>query len=316
MKVVVAGANGLIGKELVRALVERGDEVTALVRRKQELAGAKAVLWDGRGDGPWTAAIEGADAVVNLAGANVADHRWSDEFKREILESRTHSTRAIVEAIRAAKGKPRVLVNASAVGYYGGRGDDPVDESAPVGTDFLAGVVKAWEEEARRADVRTVLLRTGIVLARDGGALAKMIPPFKAFVGGPIGNGRQWMPWIHLADEVSAILWALDHQELKGPVNLTAPNPVTMGDFAKTLGKVLHRPSWAKVPAAALKVALGEFATVLVEGQRVVPLELQRSKFTFRFTELPAALQDLLGHRASRAAAPSKVPPVSSTSTS
>lgn len=316
MKIVVAGANGLIGKALVRALSERGDEVTALVRREQAVPFAKAVLWDGRGEGPWTAAVEGSDAVVNLAGANVADHRWSDAFKREILESRTHSTGAVVEAIRRAKARPHVLVNASAVGYYGGRGDDPVDESAPPGTDFLAGVVKAWEEAARRADVRTVLLRTGIVLARDGGALAKVLPPFKAFVGGPIGNGRQWMPWIHLDDEVSAILWTIDHQELQGPVNLTAPNPVTMGDFAKALGKVLHRPSWAKVPGAALKAVLGEFATVLVEGQRAVPLALQRTGFAFRFNEIAAALEDLFGHRASRVAAASKAPSASSTSTS
>ena len=315
MKIVVAGANGLIGKALLRALKARGDEVLALVRRPQEIEGAVTLQWDGR-DGAWASAIDGADAVVNLAGANIADHRWSDDFKRQVLESRTHSTKAIVEAIAKAEVKPRVLVNASAVGYYGGRGDDLVDESARPGTDFLAGVVKAWEEEAAKAAVRSVFLRTGIVLARDGGALAKMIPPFKAFVGGPIGSGKQWMPWIHLDDEVSAILWTIDHEELKGPVNLTAPNPVTMGEFAKTLGKVLHRPSWAPVPVAALKVVVGEFATVLVEGQRTVPLQLQKSGFAFRFTDLSAALEDLLGHRASKAAAASKAPSASSTSTS
>ena len=315
MKIVVAGANGLIGRALLRALRARGDEAIALVRRQRDIEGATVVQWDGR-EGPWASALDGAGAIVNLAGAGVADHRWTDDYKRQILESRTHSTRAIVEAIGKAKVKPRVLMNASAVGYYGGRGDDLVDETAKAGTDFLAGVTRAWEEEAGKAGVRSVFLRTGIVLARDGGALAKMLPPFKAFVGGPIGNGRQWMPWIHLDDEVSAILWAVDHEELKGPVNLTAPNPVTAGEFAKSLGKVLHRPSWAPVPAAALKLMLGEFANVLVEGQRAVPVQLQKSGFAFRYRELSAALEDLLGHRASSAAAASKVPAESSTSTS
>ena len=315
MKIVVAGANGLIGKALVRALSARGDQVTALVRKPQALAGATAVQWDGR-EGSWASVIDGADAVVNLAGAGVADHRWTDDYKRQILESRTHSTKALVEAIGKAQVKPRVLVNASAVGFYGGRGDELVDETATPGTDYLAGVTRAWEEEALRAPVRAVLLRTGIVLSREGGALAKMLPPFKAFVGGPIGNGRQWMPWIHLDDEVAAIVFAIDHQELQGPVNLTAPKPVTMGEFAKALGKVLHRPSWAPVPAAALKIVLGEFANVLVEGQRAVPAALQRAGFTFRFSELAAALEDLFGHRASSPAAASKAPPSSSTSTS
>ncbi len=315
MKIVVAGANGLIGKALLRALKARGDEVLALVRRPQEVEGAVTLQWDGR-DGPWSSALDGADAVINLAGANVADHRWNDDYKRQIVESRTHSTKAIVDAIHKAKVKPRMLVNASAVGFYGGRGDDLIDESASPGTGFLAGVVRVWEEEAAKAAVRSVFIRTGIVLARDGGALAKMLPPFKAFVGGPIGSGKQWMPWIHLDDEVSAILWTIDHEELKGPVNLTAPNPVTMGEFAKTLGKVLHRPSWAPVPAAALKVVVGEFASVLVEGQRAVPLALQKSGFVFRFSELADALKDLLGHRASSAAAASKLPAGSSTSTS
>lgn len=315
MKIVVAGASGLIGKALVRALHARGDQVTTLVRRPVKLEGASTVQWDGL-EGAWSSALEGADAVVNLAGAGVADHRWTSEYKRLILESRTKSTRALVEAIRKASAKPRVLVNASAVGFYGDRGDDVLDESATPGGDFLAGVCKAWEEEAAEADVRSVFLRTGVVLAREGGALAKMLPPFKAFVGGPVGNGRQWVAWIHLDDEVAAILWALDHEELKGPVNLAAPKAVTMSEFAKGLGKVLHRPSWAPVPVAALKLLVGEFAGVLVASQRVSPQALLRSGFTFRFPELLPALEDLLGHRASSVAAASKAPSVSSTSTS
>ena len=317
MKIVVAGASGLIGRRLVKELRGRGDEVLALVRRTQDVEGAQAVVWDGRGPGQWRSVIDGADAVVNLAGATVA-RRWNDAVKREILESRTQSTKALVEAIAAAVRKPRVLVNASAVGYYGGRGDDLIDESAGPGTDFLSGVVKAWEEEAAKAPVRNVFLRTGIVLSQTGGALEKMLPPFKAFVGGPIGSGRQWMPWIHIDDEVLAIIWAIDHADVSGPVNLTAPTPVTMGEFAKTLGKVLHRPSWAPVPGAALKVLLGEFATALLEGQRAVPARLQKSGYPFRFSELSGALEDLLGHGTvrSRAAAPRSVPASSTTSTS
>jgi uncharacterized protein (TIGR01777 family) len=317
VRIVVGGANGLIGRQLVSALQQRGDQVTALVRRKQEIPGATVVEWDGRGEGPWRGAIDGADAVVNLAGAGVADHRWTPDFKRAILESRTQSTGAIVAAIGAAARKPRVLVNASAVGYYGGRGEETLDESASPGVDFLAGVCKAWEDEARKADIRTVLLRTGVVLTRQGGALGKMLPPFKAFVGGPIGDGRQWMPWIHIDDEVAAILWAIDREDVKGPLNLVAPAPVPMSEFARTLGQVLHRPSWAPVPAAALKLLLGEIAEVLVEGQRAVPAALRKSGFVFRFSQLREALEDLFGdHRRSSAAAASSAPSASRTSTS
>ncbi len=277
MKVVVAGASGLIGTELVKALRERGDTVTTLPRF---------------GTAAWP--VEGADAVVNLAGANLASRRWSPGFKKEILDSRVLSTRALVEAIRAAGVKPRVLVNASAVGYYGGRGDEELDEGASPGSDFLAGVVRAWEDEALRADVRVVAIRTGIVLSRQGGALAPMLPPFKAFVGGPIGSGKQWFPWIHIADEVGAILWCIDH-DVRGPVNLVAPGIVRMGEFAKALGRVLHRPSALAVPGAALKVLIGEFAQALLEGQRAVPKKLFDAGFRFRFTDVDAALRDLLG---------------------
>lgn len=317
MKVVVAGASGLIGRKLVKELRGRGDEVIALVRGAQEIPGARAVSWDGRGEGAWKSAIDGADAVVNLAGATVA-RRWNAEVKRDILESRTQSTKALVDAITASARKPRVLVNASAVGYYGGRGDELIDERSTPGTDFLSGVVKAWEEEAAKAPVRTVLLRTGIVLSKTGGALEKMLPPFRAFVGGPIGNGRQWLPWIHIDDEVLAIVWAIDHEDLSGPVNLTAPAPVTNAEFSKSLGKVLHRPSWAPVPGPALHLLLGEFAGVLLEGQRAVPARLQQSGFPFRFPALPAALEDLLGQGAVRssAAAPRSAAPSSTTSTS
>ena len=276
MRVLVAGASGLIGTHLKQALRERGDEVLSLPRFRSA---------------PWS--VDAAEAVVNLAGASVAGKRWTPAYKREIEDSRVRSTRALVEAIAAAGKKPRVLVNASAVGYYGGRGDEVLDESAGPGADFLASVVRKWEAEAQRAPIRSVQLRTGIVLSAKGGALEKMLPPFKAFVGGPIGSGKQWFPWIHIADEVGAILWAIDRADVSGPLNLAAPGIVTMKDFAKALGRALHRPSWAPVPAAPLKILLGEFASVLLTGQRAVPKKLLDSGFRFRFPELDAALRDL-----------------------
>jgi len=239
MKIVVAGSSGLIGTRLLEAMRKRGDEAVGLPHF---------------GTARWE--VDGADAVVNLAGASVAGKRWTASYKKEILDSRVLTTRALVESIERAARKPRALVNASAVGYYGARGDELVDESTPPGSDFLATVVTAWEAEARKASVRSVQLRTGVVLSQKGGALDKMVAPFKAFAGGPIGSGKQWLPWIHLEDEVAAILFCID-EDLEGPVNLTAPEPATMNDFAKALGRALHRPSWARVPAAALRLAVG-----------------------------------------------------------
>ena len=276
MRVAMAGASGLIGSELVRALRSRGDQVVPLPRF---------------GTGPWS--VEGVGAIVNLAGASVAAKRWTRAYKKQIEDSRVLTTRALVEAIGAARDRPRVLLNASAVGYYGGRGDEVLDEGASAGSDFLANLSRQWEAEAQRAPVRSVQVRTGIVLSAKGGALGKMLPPFKAFLGGPIGTGRQWFPWIHLADEVAALLWCIDH-ELSGPVNLVAPGIVTMAQFAKALGKALHRPSWAPVPAAPLRILLGEFATALLEGQRAVPRKLLASGFRFRFEDVDSALRDVL----------------------
>lgn len=267
MRVAIAGASGLIGTELAQALQARGDEVVKLPRG--------------------SAAIEGCDAVVNLAGANVGGKRWSAAYKQEILESRVLTTRRLVEA------KPPVLINASAVGVYGGRGDEELDESAPPGHDFLASVCTAWEAEAAKSPGRVVMLRTGIVLSKRGGALQQMLPPFKAYVGGPIGSGKQWFPWIHIADEIAAILWCID-RPLAGPVNLAAPGIVTMKGFADALGRALHRPALFAVPAGPLKLLLGEFAGELLKGQRAVPKKLLDSGFQFRFPEIDAALRDLL----------------------
>jgi uncharacterized protein (TIGR01777 family) len=276
MKVLIAGASGLIGTRLLAALHARGDEAVALPRF---------------GTAPWD--VDGVDAVVNLAGASIAGKRWSPEYKKELGDSRVLPTRALVEAIEKARQQPRVLVNGSAVGFYGDGGDKVIDESSGPGKDFLAGLVGAWEAEALKAPVRTVVLRTGIVLSSKGGALEKMVPPFKAFVGGPIGSGKQWLPWIHLQDEVSAILFCLDHDSLQGPVNLAAPGIVNMKEFAKGLGRALHRPSWAPVPAPALRLAVGEFAEALLTGQRAVPKKLENAGFKFQFPTLDQALANL-----------------------
>lgn len=276
MKVVIAGASGLIGSRLLAGLRARGDEAVALPRF---------------GTAPWN--VEGIDGVVNLAGANVGGKRWSDEYKKELVESRVQPTRALIEAIRKASKKPRVLVNASAIGYYGDGKDELITESSPAGQDFLATLVVAWEAEAAKSPIRTVMPRTGIVLAPKGGALEKMVPPFKAFVGGPIGSGKQWFPWIHLQDEVDAILFSLDHQTLQGPVNFAAPGIVTMKEFSKALGRALHRPSWAPVPAPVLRVAVGEFAEAILTGQRAIPKKLESAGFKFKFPTLDAALLDL-----------------------
>jgi uncharacterized protein (TIGR01777 family) len=305
MKVVIGGASGLIGRRLVARLRSRGDEVVALVRRRDPAAGwaqgARLEEWDGKSPGPWRRELDGADAVVNLAGASVGGKRWSTAWKKEILDSRIDSTSALVQAMAAAPRKPRAFVSASAVGYYGPRGDEPLDESAPAGGDFLASVCRRWEEEARKAEplgVRVVLLRSGVVLAKDGGALPQMLPPFQAFVGGPVGDGKQWFPWIHIEDEVSLFAWALD-ADVAGPLNAAAPGAQTMEQFCKALGRALHRPSWAKVPASALRLLIGEFATVLTSGQRAVPARATQAGFRFRFEGSEAALDDLFGARES-----------------
>ena len=295
MKVVIGGANGLIGSALGRALRARGDQVVALVRNPR---GPGEVKWDGRAVPP--AVLDRADAAVNLSGASIAARRWTDSYKKQVTDSRVESTRAFVQAMRSARPPPRVFVNASAVGVYGGRGDEELTEASSPGADFLAGVCKATEAEAARAEelgIRTVLLRTGVVLAREGGALKQMLPPFKAFVGGPIGSGKQWFPWIHLADEVGLILWALDGS-VRGALNAVAPSPVRMKEFAQTLGRVLHRPAVFAVPALALRLGLGEMAEVLLDGQRAVPRKALDAGYSFRFGELEPALRELVGARA------------------
>lgn len=300
MRVAVTGATGMIGEPLVAALRERGDEVTELSR---------STNWPQPKKQPAPAdALRGRDAVVHLLGEPIAQ-RWTDSAKQEIRDSRVLGTRNLVAALRELPEaeRPKVLVSQSAVGFYGRTGDERIDESAPAGDDFLAGVVVAWEAEARAAEelgMRVVVPRTGVVLAPGGGALGKMLPFFKAGVGGPVAGGGQYLPWIHLDDVVGALLFALDSGSLAGPVNLSAPEPATNKDFSRALGRALHRPAIAPVPALALKVLYGDMAIIVTTGQRAVPKRLEEAGYVFRRPDLEDALRDATGSRRTPGAAP------------
>jgi uncharacterized protein (TIGR01777 family) len=295
VKVAVIGATGLIGRALSKTLIARGDGVVALSRGGAAgIAGAEDVAWDPAGGPLPSDALDGVDAVVNLAGVPIAGKRWTNSRKEAIRESRTRTTKLVVDAL-ARDGAPRVLVSGSAVGYYG-TGEEEVDETSPPGEDFLAQVALAWEREAARAHefgVRVVMLRTGIVLARDGGALPELARPVKLYAGGPIGGGRQWMPWIHLDDEVGIILFALDHDEVSGALNGTAPDVVRQRDFVSTLARALGRPSSLPTPAIALRLAMGEMSILALEGQRAVPRATLAAGYEFTFPEVDLALFDV-----------------------
>jgi uncharacterized protein len=300
MRVALTGATGLIGSRLVAVLKDRGDEVTVLSRNPEKAAaalGVRAERWDPNAGPAPTAALAGRHAVVNLAGENVAQ-RWSGRAKDTIRSSRVDGTRNLVAGLREADPRPDVLVSGSAVGYYGPRGDERIDESATSGSDFLAKVCDDWEaeaEEARALGMRVVRLRTGVVLAKGGGALAKMLPPFKAGVGGPVAGGDQWVPWIHLDDVVGMYVAALDDDSWTGAVNVTAPEPVTNAELSKALGRALHRPAVMPVPGLALKVLYGEMSQVVTTGQRAVPARAQELGYAFRHAELDEALRAALG---------------------
>ena len=301
MRVTVTGATGLIGSALVRRLRERGDEVTVLSRdprRAVETLGddVHALPWDPDGGPAPAEAFAGRDGVVHLAGENIAQ-RWSKDAKRRILASRELGTRNVVAGMAAAEPRPRVLVSSSGVGYYGFRGDEPVAEDAAAGDDFLAGVVRAWEREADRAaeaGARVVKIRTGVVLDAHGGALSKMLFPFKAGVGGPVAGGRQYLPWIHLDDVVGMMVAALEDERWSGPVNATAPDPPTNAEFSKALGRALHRPAVAPVPALALRALYGEMADLVVHGQRAIPRRALELGYAFRHPDLDEALETTL----------------------
>jgi uncharacterized protein len=303
MRVAVTGATGLIGSAAVSAMLDRGDEVVALVRdvdRARSGLGPDVELhpWSEPTNAPPPAvALEGADAVLHLLGEPIAQ-RWSSEAKQGIRDSRVLGTRSLVGALAAVPDprRPRVLVSQSATGYYGPHGDEELDETAAAGDDFLARVTAAWEREAQHEGpgLRVALTRTGVVLSPQGGALAKMLPPFRLGVGGPVGGGRQWVSWIHLDDVVGALLLCLDDERVSGAVNLTAPNPVTNAELSRTLGRVLHRPAVLPVPGVALRLLYGEMATIVLTGQRVIPARLEELGYGFRFAKLEPALRDVL----------------------
>ena len=302
-RIVVTGATGTIGRALVAALRARGDDVVALSRdrgRAQSVlaAGAEVQVWlDPEGSRPPAEALTGADGVVHLLGEPIAQ-RWSAETKARIRDSRVRSTAQLVAVLgELPEGqRPEVLVSQSAIGFYGPRDDRELDEDAPAGTDFLAGVVSAWEHEARAAEslMRVVRTRTGVVLTESGGALAQMLPFFRLGVGGPVAGGKQYVPWVHLADAVAAMLFCLDQRSLAGPVNLTAPNPVTNAELSRALGHALHRPAVLPVPGFALRLLYGEMAEIVITGQRVIPRRLLDARFQFEHPDVQAALTDVL----------------------
>lgn len=304
MKVAITGATGFVGSRLVERLQTEGHQVLVLTRNPAKarkvfpisaFSQVEVVEYNPTTAGEWQQAIAGCDGVVNLAGESIAEGRWTPQRKQKILHSRQLGTQKVVEAIAQANPKPQVLVNASAVGYYGTSETATFDETSPAGSDFLAQVCQTWEAEAEKVKahgVRLVILRLGIVLGM-GGALGKMITPFKLYAGGPLGTGRQWFSWIHREDLVSLIIQALTQPEIEGVLNATAPNPVRMSELAQTMGEVMNRPAWLPVPSFALEALLGDGAIVVLEGQQVLPKHPLSYNFTYKYPQLKAALAEI-----------------------
>lgn len=301
-KIVITGASGLIGKKLVTALTNRGDNVIVFTRNldrsKSILSMAKSfVKWDYNQNQNWQEYIEGANAVVHLAGVNLFAKRWDKDFKKLIIKSREKSTNSLVNVINQCKVKPEMFVSASGVGYYGDQQETILNENSPKGKDFLSDVCYLWESEATKVEesgVRRVSIRTGIVLSTKDGALKQMLLPFKLFVGGPLGNGNQWFPWLHIDDIVGIYMHAIDTSYVNGSINAASPHMVRMKEFAKTLGKILNRPSSFPVPQFVLKTLVGEAAEVVTASQRIVVKKLLDSGYRFAFPHLEAALRNLL----------------------
>lgn len=306
MRVFVTGATGLVGRRLIGRLLDRGDEAVILSRRAghaRELFGSRVAVVEGdpMRTGDWMNALGDCDAVVHLAGENVFGRRWNADFKKLLHDSRILSTQLVVEALRRkpmrVDGRPKALVNASAIGFYGPREDEELTEDSLPGSDFLAGLCVEWEKAARAAEsagVRVAMIRVGVVLDREGGALAKLLTPFKLGAGGPVGSGRQWMSWIHHADLVGLFLFALDRANATGPINGTAPNPLTNREFGKVFGRVLHRPSFMWTPGLALRLLVGEAGNLVVTGQRVMPKRALELGYAFAYPALEAALAQIL----------------------
>ncbi len=302
MRVAIAGGTGFIGRALCTELLLAGHEVTVLTRSASQATarvpqGAQLAQWSPGEPTGMAEILSAADAVVNLAGESIAGQRWTPEFKQRLVNSRVNSTRALVQAMREVQTRPRVLVNASAVGIYGDRDEEELTESSPPGTGFLAELAIRWEQaadEARELGVRVVKLRIGIVLGEGGGALEKMLLPFRFFVGGPFGSGRQWFPWVHLDDVTGITLHALTNERVQGAVNVVSPGIVRLAEFCRTLGRVMGRPSWLPVPGFALRLVAGELGESLLWSQRVIPQVAMETGYAFRFAQLEPALAQLL----------------------
>jgi len=308
-KIIITGGTGLIGRPLVQKLAAEGHQITILTRSPQKNrsgfpAGVSFVGWDARTLGPWAEEVDGADIIINLASENIGGDnflpdRWTDEKRAKIRQSRIESSQAIVQAVASAERKPEVLLQSSAIGYYGPHGDEWVDEHSAPGQDFLASVALEWENASREVEhmgVSRVIMRIGLVLTTAGGPLARIMVPFKLFAGGPYGRGRQWYSWIHLADVVRAIVFLIDHPQISGPVNLVSPHPVTNKAFAKALGRAMDRPALIPVPSFAMKILTGEASMLVLDGQRVSSEYIQDAGFEFRFPDIDEALRDLINN--------------------
>ena len=301
MKIFITGGTGFVGVQLVSRFIQDGNKVTILTRKLRRVRRTLPEISYLEGDptekGPWQEAIKGHDVVINLAGASIFS-KWTEEQKRAIRQSRVSTTQNIVEAIPSHTERKMTLFNTSAVGYYGLHGDEELDEDSPTGTDFLARIAVEWEGEALKAKdkgARVVITRFGIVMGEKGGALSQMIPVFKKYIGGPIGSGKQWFSWVHIKDLGEAFAFLLKHPEISGPVNICSPHPIRNRDLAKALGKVFHRPSLIPAPAFMVKLVLGEFGSVILEGQRVIPRRLLESGFVFQYPDIEKALKDIVG---------------------
>ena len=296
MKALITGSTGFVGQHLAKKIPEAVVTGRSIEKLKKVFGEREARKWDGSGNAE-PSFLDGVDTVYNLAGESIFNGRWNAVKKERIRASRIEGTRHLVDIISQTENRPATLICSSAVGYYGSRGDEVLTEHSAAGDDFLANVCRDWEKEALRAEeygVRVVLIRTGVVLGADGGALAQMLLPFKVGVGGRLGSGRQYMSWIHIDDLIGIMLFARENTKLRGPVNAVAPNPLTNSEFTSTLAASLHRPAILPAPGFALKIALGEFANVLLGSQRVAPEALQEAGYTYAFPELKAALKDLL----------------------
>lgn len=300
MRVIIAGGSGLIGRALTSSLISAGYEVVVLSRYPERVCGLSPAVrieyWDARTAEGWTPLINKADAIVNLAGENISSGRWTAKRKERIRDSRINAGQAIVQAIESADHKPMVLIQASGVGFYGACQDEQITEDFPSGKDFLSKLAVDWEASTTPVEilgVRRAIIRTGVVLSRQGGALPRMLMPFRFYIGGKLGSGRQWFPWIHIVDEVSAIRFLIENDNAIGPFNLVAPNPLTNADFVHFLGERVGRPAVIPTPAFLLRMIFGEMSAVLLEGQRAVPKRLTEFGYVFRFPEVTSALQDL-----------------------